>query len=105
MTGVTVVRNQVLERRPQAVAQFLADHAASVRSVLANPAGASQMVVELGIADNAALVERAIPRCNLVCLVGPEMKQAVAGYLQVLHGQNPASVGGGLPPSTFYLVS
>ena len=50
----------------------------------------------------AAVAEKAIPACNIVCLLGDEMKTAASGYLQVLFDQNPESVGGKLPGDDFY---
>jgi NitT/TauT family transport system substrate-binding protein len=33
---------------------------------------------------------------------GKEMKDAVGGYLSVLHSQNPKAVGGSVPEDDFY---
>ena len=33
------------------------------------------------------------------------MKTAISGYLEVLFGQDPASVGGALPNEDFYYVA
>ena len=51
---------------------------------------------------DAAVAEKAIPYCNIVCLTGDEMKAAVSGYLTVLYDQNPKAVGGAMPGDAFY---
>ena len=51
---------------------------------------------------SAAVAEKALPYCNIVCITGAEMKEKLSGYLQVLYDQNPESVGGKLPGDDFY---
>ena len=102
VTGVTVIRNAFAAEHPEAVSEFLERQAASVEAVNADPATAGELVVKAGIMDNAKAATQAIPRCNLVCLTGAEMKAALSGYLDVLFSQDPASVGGTLPGDDFY---
>ena len=104
VTGVTVVRNDFLAENPAAVADFLERQAASVELVNADPETAGELVVKAGIMDNAKAAAQAIPRCNLVCLTGDKMKNALSGYLSVLFEQDPASVGGTLPGDDFYFA-
>ena len=104
VTGVTVVRNDFLAENPAAVTDFLERQAASVELVNADPETAGELVVKAGIMDNAKAAAQAIPRCNLVCLTGDEMKAALSGYLNVLFEQDPASVGGALPGDDFYFA-
>ncbi len=53
---------------------------------------------------SAALAEKAIPNCNIVCITGEEMQVMVSGMLKVLFDANPKSVGGKLPgDDMFYL--
>jgi NitT/TauT family transport system substrate-binding protein len=102
ITGVTVVRTAFLKEHPEAVQEFLEHQTASVASALEEPAAAASLVVEAGIIDNAQIVERAIPNCNLTCYFGAEMKADLSGYLAILFEQDPASVGGALPNDDFY---
>lgn len=102
ITGVTVVRNEVLEAYPEQVQAFMEEYAASVAYVNQNPAQAAEWIAELGIVGSAAVAEKALPMCNLVCMTGAEMEQALSGYLQTLFDQNPAAVGGAMPDGTFY---
>lgn len=104
ITGVTVVRNEVLEASPAQVEAFLKEYAASIDYVNKNPAQAAEWIAELGIVGSAAVAEKALPQCNLVCLTGSEMKQALSGYLQTLYDRNTAAVGGAMPDDAFYYV-
>jgi len=101
LTGVVVARKSVVEEHPNAVAQFLTDYAASVDWVNANTADAAKLIGDYGIVD-AALAQKALPYCNIVCLTGADMKAKLSGYLQVLYDQEPTSVGGSLPGDDFY---
>ena len=51
----------------------------------------------------AAIAEKAIPKCNITCITGEEMKKKVSGYLSVLHSADAKSIGGTLPDDNFYL--
>ena len=104
LTGVTVVRRAFAEEHPEAVAEFLSCHAASVEAVNAAPADWAQAVVDAGIVDNAAIAEKAIPGCMLVCQTGRDMKAALGGYLQVLADADASAVGGKLPADDFYCM-
>ena len=50
----------------------------------------------------AAVAEKALPGCNLVCITVKEMKTAVNGYLQTLYDLKSESVGGAMPTDGFY---
>lgn len=104
ITGVIVARREVVEQNPAAVDAFLKEYAASVDWVNANNADAAALIGENGIVD-AAVAEKALPYCNIVCLTGGDMQAKLSGYLQVLADANPASVGGSLPENDFYYVS
>ena len=101
-TGVTVVRNEFLDKHPEAVEEFLKGQSASVEYVNEHPDKAAKLVVEQGILESEAVAQKAIPACHLVCLTGKELKQALAGYLEVLHQADASSVGGSLPADDFY---
>ena len=104
LTGVTLVRKAFLEENPGAVELFLADHLASTNYTNENVADAAEMVAALGIVPKAPIAVKAIPYCNIVCVTGAEMKEALSGYLGVLAGQNAQSIGGALPGEDFYYI-
>ena len=101
ITGVVVARRDVAEAHPQAVERFLEQYAASVDWVNANTADAAALIGEYGIVD-AAVAEKALPACNIVCITGSEMKEKLSGYLQVLCDASADSVGGAMPGDDFY---
>lgn len=103
LTGVVVARKAFVEEHPEAVEAFLNDYAASVEWVNTNIADAAAKIGEMGIVD-AAVAEKALPYCNIVCITGGEMKDKLSGYLQVLSDAQPASVGGKLPADDFYFA-
>ncbi len=108
LTGVVVARADFVEEHPTAVEEFLTSYAESVEWVNANTAEAAKLIGGYDIVD-AAVAEKALPYCNIVCITGSEMKDMLSGYLQVLFDAAPASVGqdaetgeGGLPGDDFY---
>lgn len=108
LTGVVVARADFVEEHPTAVEEFLTSYAESVEWVNANTAEAAELIGGYDIVD-AAVAEKALPYCNIVCITGSEMKVMLSGYLQVLFDAAPASVGqdaetgeGGLPGDDFY---
>ncbi|MDD6884828.1 MAG: ABC transporter substrate-binding protein [Eubacteriales bacterium] len=103
ITGVAIVRTEFAQQNPQAVADFLKEYAASTEYVNENPAEAAVWIEELEIAK-AAIAEKAIPACNIVCISGAEMMEKVSGYLSALYAQNPEAVGGTLPDEAFYYL-
>lgn len=104
VTGVTIVRTGFLEEHEAAVEQFLKDHAESAEYTSAEPEKAAQLVADIGIVEKAAMAQKAMPLCNIVCITGEEMKQALSGYLEVLSGQDAKSIGGTLPGDDFYYL-
>lgn len=102
ITGVAVARHAFVEEHPEAVEQFLEAYAESVNWVNSNPAEAAELIAEYGIIDNAAVAEKALPHCNIVCLTGQEMCEKLSGYLQVLAAAAPEAVGGAMPRDDFF---
>ena len=108
LTGVVVARADFVAEHPAAVEEFLTSYAESVEWVNANTAEAAELIGGYDIVD-AAVAEKALPYCNIVCITGSEMKDMLSGYLQGLFDAAPASVGqdaetgeGGLPGDDFY---
>lgn len=100
-TAVVIARREFIRQNPEAAESFLDELAQSVAWVNENPEAAGTLCQELGIAK-AAVAQKAIPACNLVCITGDEMKQALSGCLAVIEAQNPKAVGGSLPGDDFY---
>ena len=102
ITGVVVARRDFVEEHPAVVEAVLEQYGMSVDWANENPADAAQSIVGYGILEDAAVAEKALPYCNIVCITGEEMQEKLSGYLQVLFDAEPASVGGKLPGDDFY---
>lgn len=102
VTGVTIAKKDFVEANPEIIDKFLDGHSASAEYANTNTAEAAELVASYGIVEKAPIAEKALPQCNITCMEGAEMKEALSGYLNVLFEQNPDSVGGALPEDDFY---
>ncbi len=100
-TAVVVARREFAQNHPEELRAFLENLAASVAWVNENPESAAELCEAFGVIK-AAVAEKAIPECNLVCITGEQMKQALSGCLGVIYEQNPKAVGGAMPGDDFY---
>lgn len=103
--GVMIVRKEVAEQRPEAIAQFFADYQASVDFVNADTDAAAELVAAHGILPSAGVAKQAIPNCHIVMVTGDTMKEQVSPLFQLLFDANPESVGGAVPDDAFYYVA
>ncbi len=104
ITGVTIVRNEILEKYENQIKQFLAEYKNSVNYVNSNLSEAGKWIKELGIVENEHIATAAIPYCNIVYIDSYEMKSKLQGYLSTLLDFNPASIGNSLPDDNFYYL-
>lgn len=102
VTGVTIVNKEFAQANPETVEEFLDRHENSAEFAAEQPAEAAELIASYGIVEKAPIAQKALPKCNITCLEGDEMKEALSGYLEVLYEQNPESVGGNLPADDFY---
>ena len=102
--GCLVVRKAFADEHPEALKAFLKEYASSAEYAVNSPADAGVLVEKYSIMASAALAEKAIPNCNIVCITGDEMKAMVSGMLKVLFDANPKSVGGKLPGDEMFYV-
>ena len=100
-TAVVMARREFVERNPELTEAFLKEFETSVLWVNENVADAAQLCGDYGIIK-APVAQKAIPQCNIVCVTGDDMKQALSGCLGVIFDQNPKAVGGALPGDDFY---
>ena len=101
ITGVVIVRNEVLLENKAAFDEFMKDYEASTSYVNENVEDAAELV-EVHDIFKAAIAKKAIPYCNITFLTGYDMKSSIQSYLDVLYAANPKSVGGKLPEDGFY---
>lgn len=97
--GCVVARKAFVEAHPEEVKKFLEEYENSINYVIAKPAEASAKIAASGIFAQAAVAEKAIPKCNLCFITGAEMKTAMEAFLAALP---VASIGGALPAAAFY---
>lgn len=102
VTGVTVVRKAFLEEHEDAVETFLEEHEKSTQAINADQKKGAELAVEAQIVAKEPIAKKAIPECNITCIRGEEMKQALKGYLEVLYEQSQGEAGGDLPEDDFY---
>ncbi|MBE6788561.1 MAG: ABC transporter substrate-binding protein [Ruminococcaceae bacterium] len=99
--GCLIVRNDFLKDNKAAVDAFLTEYAASTSYANDKVKETAQLSGDFGILD-AAVVEKALPNCNIVYIDGEDMKKSVSAYLNTLLAANPASIGGAVPVDDFY---
>ena len=104
VTGVTLVRSDFLRENQAPVAEFLEEHAQSALFATEHVEEAAELIAAQGIVEKAPIAQKALPYCNIVCLTGQEMKDALSGYLSTLMEQDPKSIGGQLPGDDFYYM-
>lgn len=104
VTGVTIVRREFLEEHEDAVTAFLDAHRASVEAVLMDVDTGASLCAAAGIVPKEEVARQAIPQCNLVCITGEEMADALGAYLEVLFEFQPQLVGGEVPGEDFYYI-
>lgn len=101
ITGIAVARADFIQAQPEALAQFMADYAESVKFVQENVEEAAALIGSFDIFE-AGPARKALPYCNIVFIAGEDMKTRLSGYLEALMAQDPAAVGGALPGEDFY---
>lgn len=104
VTGVTIVRDEFLEKNEKLVQEFMEAHKESSEFAAKDLDKAAKLVVKAGIIEKEPIAKKAIPYCSITYIDGAAMNTALKGYLEVLHGQNPQSVGGDLPGDDFYYL-
>ncbi len=104
VTGVTVVRREFLEEHPEAVEEFLKEHALSADGMNGDVSTGAALAVAAGIVAKESVAEGAIPQCHITCITGDEMKADLSAYLEVLADFDGELVGGRVPEEDFYLI-
>ena len=101
ITSVIAVNAEFASAHPQAVADFTEAARASCEYAVSNVEETASLV-EKYVGIKAGVAAKALPQCNITFISGPQMKTALSGYLAVLLGYEPKSVGGALPGAGFY---
>lgn len=101
VTGVLVARKEIAKSYPEKVDEFLKEYEESVNFVNENVDDAAKMIGSFEIVPEN-IAKDAIPKCNIVCITGGEMKEKLTGYYKVLFDQNPDSIGGSMPEDDLF---
>ena len=104
MTSCIVVNAQTYEKDKAAVERFMETFRKSVKFVNEDPGAASLTVVEAGIVAKAELAEKAIPKCNIVCIEGDEMKTSLKAFYNAIFAVNPQLIGGQVPADEIFIA-
>ena len=102
--GCVVARSGFIDEHPDAVDAFLDEYGPSIAYLTEKPAEAAALIEQTGVFSNAAVAEKAIPRCNVCFITGADMRGDMEQFLQILYDVAPESVGGSLPDENFYYV-
>ena len=100
--GCVVATKDFATGHKAALDAFLQEYKASVEFINTADDAAAEAVVEAGIIGKAPIAKIAIPKSNLVCYEGEEMKGTLSAMLQVLFDLDAKSVGGAMPGDDFY---
>lgn len=103
--GCVVVRKDFADANSAAVAAFLEEYGTSIETMLSDIEGTATKIEANGIFTKAAVAAKAIPNCNVCFIEGAQMKEALAEFLNTMHGVAPASVGGSIPGDDFYYIA
>jgi NitT/TauT family transport system substrate-binding protein len=89
--------------QPEALRIILNDFRASIAWVLANPAEAGVLAEKHELGLRAPVVAASVPRSNFVFIPAGEAKPALEALFKAFLEFSPVSIGGALPPDSFYL--
>ncbi len=104
VTGVTIVRKEFLEEHEDVVKAFLEEHRESTQGINQDVSTGASLAVKAGIVAKEPIAQKAIPLCNITCVTGEEMRQALRQYLAVLADFKAELTGGSVPEEDFYYI-
>ena len=102
--GAVAVRTAFLKENPQAVTDFMAEYAESVKFTNDSIDDAAALIEKYDIAK-AAVAKKAIPNCNIVNITGEQMKTDASAFLKIIFDFDASAVGGVLPADDFYYIA
>lgn len=103
--GCLVVNTAFAKEHPVEIAQFLEDYKGSVEYVKQGSEDAINMIVDAGILPKAAIAQKALPKCNICCIAGNDMKAVMNTFCEKIFAYDKTSIGGKLPTDDFYYVA
>lgn len=102
--SVVVIKEEILEKYPRLVKNFLRAYEQSINDVNSKPAESAALVPKHGFTLSAEITEKAIPRINLKFIGGEGCYVMLDNYYTILHGLDPKIVGGAIPGKDLYYI-
>ena len=102
--GCLIVNTAFAQEHPQEVKKFLKDYAKSVEFISDGSDEAINMIVEAGILPSEAVAKKALPKCNICCITGEEMKASISVFYEKLYAADKTSIAA-IPDGGFYYVA
>jgi NitT/TauT family transport system substrate-binding protein len=90
--------------QPALLRFLLGEIKSSIEWVAANPVEAGGLVEKHGLGLRGAVAAAAIPRSNYRFIPAPEARPGLEGLYKAFLEFSPSSIGGRLPPDSFYLL-
>lgn len=103
--GCIVMDRKWAEANPKIVSDFMEAYKVSVDAINEDPVTGAENVVALGIMQDVALAEKAIPNSNIVLIPAEDAEKALNEYFTILSGFEPKSIGGAIPGEDFYRIA
>ena len=100
---VVVVRRDIAEERPEAIAEALAVIRSGWETVVADPETAGDLVDQTDLGLPGTVVTAALPRFNAEYVNAADAADRLDEYFRVLFEAEPRSIGGALPDDDIYL--
>lgn len=102
--GCLVVNKAFADEHPAEIKKFLEDYKESVEYIATGSDEAINMIVEAEILPKAAVAKKALPKCNICCITGNDMKTSINVFYEKLFALDPASIAA-VPDDGFYYVA
>lgn len=100
---VLVVDSDFARSRPDALQIIMKSFRYSIEWVVSHPAQAGVLTEKHELGLRAAVVNASIPRSNFVFIPAMQAKPALEALFKTFLEFSPVSIGGALPPDSFYL--
>jgi len=102
--GCLVVNKAFADEHPNEIKKFLEDYEASVKFISEGSDEAINMIVNAEILPKPAIAKKALPKCNICCITGTDMKNSITVFYEKLYALTPESIAA-IPDEGFYYVS
>ena len=102
--GCLVVNTAFAEEHPKEIKKFLEDYSASVEFISKGSDEAINMIVDAGILPKAGVAKKALPKCNICCITGEDMKDSIEVFYEKLYAVDRSSIAA-IPDDGFYYVA